>query len=343
MEGRTEYVITQPKRNQSKVVRSSSLSRTTTQPEQQPHKFMIIANAIFYNGQSAERVYLGENLVWEKTVTPPTPTYGSKTFAGKFTDNTMESDWEFWPNGATGASSTKIKDYVDPETKEFDFDFETPLTSCNYLFNGNTTTAKFQRIDHIPDTSKVTDMGYMFAFNRNLEEVDLSDLNTSGVTNMEYMFSGCIKLSSLDVSNFNTENVTNMSRMFNELYTIKELDVRNINTDKVVYMSQMFGGNFSCILNTLYLNFNTSQVTNMSEMFWRQTALKNVIGRFDGTKVNLRLADCPLTADSAMVFINGLAEVSEAKTITFKSTTFDSLTPEQIAVATFKGWNVVRG
>ena len=304
---------------------------------------MIIANAIFYNGQSAERVYLGENLVWEKTVTPPTPTYGSKTFAGKFTDDSMESDWEFWPNRKTGASSTKIKDYVDPETKEFYFDYNTPLTSCKYLLNGDTYTAKFQRIDHIPDTSGVTDMSYMFAFNRNLEEVDLSDLDTSAVTTMERMFDGCIKLSSLDVSNFNTENVTNMSYMFNELYRIKELDVRNINTDKVVGMRSMFGGSFYNVLNTLYINFNTSQVTNMSEIFWRQTLLKNVIGRFDGTKVNLRLDDCPLTADSAMVFINGLAEVSEARTIYFKSTTYDSLTPEQIAIATSKGWNVVRG
>lgn len=77
-------------------------------------------------------------------------------------------------------------------------------------------------------------------------------------------------------------------------------------------------------------------------MFWRQTLLKNVIGQFNGTKVDLRLDDCPLTNASAMVFINGLAEVSEAKTITFKSTTYDTLTPEQIAVATSKGWNVVR-
>lgn len=54
------------------------------------------------------------------------------------------------------------------------------------------------------------------------------------------------------------------------------------------------------------------------------------------------LGACPLTPESAMVIINGLSEVKENKTLTLSKTTYDSLTSEQIQIATDKGW-VVKG
>ena len=56
----------------------------------------------------------------------------------------------------------------------------------------------------------------------------------------------------------------------------------------------------------------------------------------------LNLSDCPLTAASAMVFINGLATVTTTRTLKLSATTYDSLTNEQIAIATSKGWTVTR-
>lgn len=41
-----------------------------------------------------------------------------------------------------------------------------------------------------------------------------------------------------------------------------------------------------------------------------------------------------------MVLINGLANVTTAKTITFKTSTYNTLTEEQKAVATSKGWTI---
>lgn len=223
---------------------------------------MVIANAIYYNGTQPDRIFYNGEKVWEKTTTPITPSYGSKTLAGKFIDDSMESDWEFWPNGVTGASSTSIKDYVKPDTKEFNFDYNDTLTSCKYLYNGNLSIAKLERIDHTPDTSNVTNMEYMFANNRQLASVNVSDLDTSNVTNMGYMFSDC-------------------------------------------------------------------------------NALSTILGPITGIKISLVFVQCPLDNASAMVLINGLAEVTSTRTITFNRTTFDTLTPEQIAVATSKGWDVV--
>lgn len=332
--------ITLNKRNQSKVVRSSTLSSRTTQPEQ-PHKFMIIANAIFYNGNQPDKVYLGENLVWEKETTPPTPTYGSNVFAGKFRDNSMESDWEFWPNGATGASSTKINDYVDPETKEFNFEYDGTLTSCQYLLNGNLSIAKFQRIDHIPDTSGVTKMRYMFANNKNLEEVNVSDLNTSNVNDMRNMFNNCNALTTLDVSGFDTSNVSIMNFMFQSCTSLTTLNLSGWDVSEVTIMNFMFD---DCTkLTTLNLSgWDFSKVTSASYMFSGCSSLTTVLGPISGISMDLDLRNSPLTNASAMVFINGLAEVTTTKTITFRQVTYDSLTPEQIAVATNKGWNVVR-
>lgn len=193
--------ITLEKRNQSKVVRSFALpKRTATQPEKS-HKFMIIANGIFYDGTEAEKVYLGENLVWEKQTTPPTPTYGSKTFAGKFTDSSTSDNWLWWVNGASGTNNaTNIADKVDPTTKEFNFDYNGTLTSCKFMFGGNSSYSKYERIDHIPDTSQVTDMSWMFGNCNDLKSVNLADLYTSQVTNMSYMFNSCLALTSLDLS-----------------------------------------------------------------------------------------------------------------------------------------------
>lgn len=56
--------------------------------------------------------------------------------------------------------------------------------------------------------------------------------------------------------------------------------------------------------------------------------LKNVIGSLSGIKMDLSLNVSPLTNESAMIFINGLATVDKAKTITFKATTYNTLTDE---------------
>lgn len=43
-----------------------------------------------------------------------------------------------------------------------------------------------------------------------------------------------------------------------------------------------------------------------------------------------------------MVIINGLSDVEETRILQLKAETYDSLSEEQIAVATSKGWTVTR-
>lgn len=191
------------------------------------------------------------------------------------------------------------------------------------------------------DTSKVTNMPFMFSSCRNLTSLDVSNFDTSNVTNMSNMFIGCSKLTSLDLTNFDTSNVTNMSYMFYSCSKLTSLDLSNFDTSKVTDMSYMFD---ECTkLKDLYINFDLKSISVYQPgIFTRCISLTNVVGKFNNYKYNLGLENAPLTAASAMVFINGLATVTEKRTLALSATTYDSLTTEQIAIATAKGWTVTR-
>lgn len=111
------------------------------------------------------------------------------------------------------------------------------------------------------------------------------------------------------------------------------------NYGNVADMRNMFS-NCSKLTSLDVSNFDTSKVTNMGAMFWYCYALTTITGPITGISVNIYLGYSPLTHDSAMVFMNGLNTVTETKTITFKSTTYETLTEVEIAAATAKGWTV---
>ncbi len=156
------------------------------------------------------------------------------------------------------------------------------------------------------DTSKVTDMGNMFAMNvfpcnNSLTELDLGSFNTQNVTNMYgmfygcqklkslnlssfdtgkvqfmgYMFAGCTALTNLNLSNFNTQNVVSMIGMFYECSSLKSLNLKSFRTDKVEYMTSMFNNCQS--LSSLDLSgFNCSSLVEANTMFENDFALKYI-------------------------------------------------------------------
>ncbi len=135
------------------------------------------------------------------------------------------------------------------------------------------------------NTSKVTDMSYLFAIDYTydytkdsenekmaLSNIEgLNSLNTSNVQTMCNMFWNCGYLTTLDLSGFNTANVTNFNMMINmpndgsALLNSIVLG-ENWSTLNAIDMSYMF---VDCAnLKSLDLSmFNTSNVTNMSGMF----------------------------------------------------------------------------
>ena len=135
------------------------------------------------------------------------------------------------------------------------------------------------------NTTKVTDMSYMFNGCQNLSSLDLSYFNTTNVTNMTHMFEGCKALTSLDLTNFNTEKVTDMACMFFNCQNLSSLDLSYFNTTNVTNMYTMFEG-CKALTSLDLTNFNTAKVTNMSYMFYGCSALTSLnLSKFDTQKV----------------------------------------------------------
>ena len=127
------------------------------------------------------------------------------------------------------------------------------------------------------DTSKVTNMGSMFYDCTNLKNITFGDnFNTSNTTNMSYMFSDCTNLTNLDFSNFNTSNTTNMESMFSDCTNLENLDLNKFDTSKVTDMSRMFKECKNLKNITFGDNFYTSNTTNMESMFYNCTNLENL-------------------------------------------------------------------
>ena len=171
-------------------------------------------------------------------------------------------------------------------------------TDSSYAFSHSKYPNQFQELTTIDglellDTSRTTDMHYMFSSCYKLASLDLSGFNTAQVTDMRYMFEscgvltgvgdvsgwatskvadmggvfyGCRNLTALDLSGWDTSNVTDMGWMFNLCSGLTTLDVSNFNTAKVTDMRWMFRG---CnALTTLDVSgFNTARVTGMDLLF----------------------------------------------------------------------------
>ena len=91
------------------------------------------------------------------------------------------------------------------------------------------------------DTSKVTDMSYMFGDCSVLTSITFSpSFDTSKVTDMSYMFSGCSSLTSLDLSSFEISNETNICFLFSGCTSLQNIKMPNImNADSTIKLSDL--------------------------------------------------------------------------------------------------------
>jgi len=165
----------------------------------------------------------------------------------------------------------------------FEGDVTTEVGSQSYLFSRLDKVTTIEGLNRF-DTSKVTDMSWMFSSMEALTELDVSSFNTSNVTDMGGMFNGLYVLTELDISSFDTSKVINMSRMFSRM-PLTKLDVSNFVTSKVNNMTMMFN-NLPVLTELDVSNFDTSEVTNMMAMFYDMPALTKLdVSNFDTSEV----------------------------------------------------------
>ena len=130
------------------------------------------------------------------------------------------------------------------------------------------------------DTSKITDMSYLFFccdYVKDIDKIDISFWDTSRVTSMEFMFSCCYKFNS-DISRWDVSNVQNMQGMFESCRHFNG-DLSKWNVNNVQNMSCMF---MNCTsFNSDISNWDVSNVQNMQSMFYNCENFEQDLSRWN--------------------------------------------------------------
>ena len=285
--------------------------------------------SVIYKGDHIAKMYHGVDLVFQKDVEI------KPNLVGSFKSNTSSSNCFWYLN------SQKIS--LD---KEFQVVVEEKVLEGNRYLSGQGSynsifSTAIERLEKFPDTSNITSMRSMFSGCSGLTYCNVLDFNTANVNNMAYMFLSCSGLTNINLSSFKTDAVTNMMSMFYDCRGLSELDVSSFNTKNVTSMTSMF---YYCSRMTslnLGENWDMNSVTaSTANMFGYCNNLTKVTGTISNLKMDISLHNSSLTNESAMVFINGLAEVTSKHTITLKKDTYNTLSDDQKEIAVNKGWTI---
>ena len=107
-----------------------------------------------------------------------------------------------------------------------------------------------------------------------LKELDLSNLDTSKVSEMDFMFYGCSKLRKINLSNFSTVSAHDMDHMFYNCTSLKELDLSSFDTSSASSMNYFFGDTSSLEKITIGDNFITPSDFSFPEHDMSYTELR---------------------------------------------------------------------
>ena len=111
-------------------------------------------------------------------------------------------------------ANSKIDIQMKPDVEDLSKFFQT--TEGDNSYDQNMLKVISIDLSHF-DSSKVTEMIYLFSGCKSLEYIDFTNFNTESLENMPFMFENCISLKSLDLSSFNTENIQDMSNIFQDV------------------------------------------------------------------------------------------------------------------------------
>lgn len=169
-------------------------------------------------------------------------------------------------------------------------------------------------LSRIVINESITTLVNMCKSNTNLLTLDLSNLDMTKVTDIGYFVNSCTNLESVILSE--ATNITWLYNAFGSCRNLKSIDMSKVDLGKV------------------------TQSSAFSYIFYGCTSLKDLKFGYN-LKFSVDFKSCPLSYESALSVINGLAEVTTTQTITFSGITSAYLSAEDVALATAKGWTVV--
>ena len=159
---------------------------------------------------------------------------------------------------------------------------------------------------------------------------------------MENMFSGCTSLRELDLNFFNTSNwpVKTIYGLARDCASLEEFDISSWDVSLFVVSDTRYMVSGAFGLQTISLPLGLFQ--NSSNVSGNLSDCKRLVD-VNGFRMyfNHTYANClRLTRQSLRNIVSDLPTVSAARTLTLGQTNRLKLTPEEIAVATQKGWTV---
>ena len=200
----------------------------------------------------------------------------------------------------------------------------------------------------------------MFYNCKALVDLDVSKWDTKNGINMQSIFNGCESLISINLENWTSPRAIVMNGMFSNCLNLQEVkNLTKLNTELVSLLNSMFS-KCAYITDLDLSSFDASIVTNLDYIFQGCTRLIN-LSAMRNIKSDISVKDCPnITADSILSIINNLVDVpaieewilslpleeqSEfslpvTRTLELGAINLAKLTPEQIKIATDKGWSV---
>ena len=167
----------------------------------------------------------------------------------------------------------------------------------------------------------------------NLVNVDLGRLDTSKVSNMGYLFDGCGSLTSdgiSSISNWNTGNVTNMANVFNGCLSLTSLDLSKWNTEKV----RIIGAAFATCKNLTSLDLSGWNTKVMSSSGFSTSRVFVDCNKLDsitlGQNWNLNLYECGIST-SVKFYDRDTGEVYNPKNAITKTVVYTTIKPATVS------------
>ena len=219
------------------------------------------------------------------------------------------------------------------------------------------------------DTSECTTLADLFFSNQAIKSIDASGWDTSKVTSLSNTFHDCKNLGTIDVTGWDVSSVTNFNQVFyanNNNLTRTIIGYEDWNVTNANIINSTFGGGFSVNMGVVdFRKWEIPNATKFSSFFPTYNLIKSLIGGetiesviannttiLKGLKIGYNTGNRFYTEDRASLraLINGLADLTgqTSQTLTLNkgkmvgqtTSSFDTLTEEDIAIAVAKNWTI---
>lgn len=267
--------------------------------------------------QSVQMIYLGEELVYERQ-----PEYDANMLVGSYFE---------------GANSNDIAVEIDYEDSDGDFASETLRVRDGILKD---RYAYFDVVNSVPRSGNIFRV-YVYNRFKTIESLPKIKCDRDVTLNSFAHSFMCTDVESINFKGVDCSNVNNMNGAFGLLMKIEYLNLTPLDMSIVTSADYMFSGDEKL----KRINFGDNDlfmVCHATNTFHSCTSLTTIRGtlRF---QTSVSFSQSPLDDATAEMLLRNVQQVSITQTIEFSPTTYDRISNELKALATSKGWNIVKG